>query len=138
MPRPKKNKQAGAAFKELLKEKGFSNSKLAKAIGMGAGHIGSYEWWQSKSKEWIESLFSVINYRNLGYALNYPIFGVWDEERRLIKQFSEQQEELLKQYHEANRLLVDCLNNASDTVRSHIEDTLLLPIAEIEKRRLGD
>ncbi|BBD65049.1 hypothetical protein NIES4072_12870 [Nostoc commune NIES-4072] len=45
---------------------------------------------------------------------------------------------LLKQYRDGNRLLVDCLNNAtsnvSPEVRSHIEDTLLLPIAEIEKR----
>jgi hypothetical protein len=35
VPRAKKNKQAGAAFKELLEQKGFSNYKLAKAIGMG-------------------------------------------------------------------------------------------------------
>jgi len=40
VPRAKKNKQAGAAFKELLEQKGFSNYKLAKAIGMGTGHIG--------------------------------------------------------------------------------------------------
>lgn len=48
-------------------------------------------------------------------------------------QFSNQQKDLLKQYYEANKLLVDCLKNASEKVRSHIEDTLLLPIAEIEK-----
>jgi predicted NACHT family NTPase len=56
-------------------------------------------------------------------------------------QFSEQQIELLMQYYYANVLLVDCLNSdcsVSCEVRSHIEDTLLLPIAEIEKRRLGD
>ncbi|MDZ7953885.1 NACHT C-terminal helical domain 2-containing protein [Nostoc sp. DedQUE09] len=53
---------------------------------------------------------------------------------KVFKPFSEQQEELLRQYHEACLLLVDCLNSASEKMRSHIEDTLLLPIAEIEKR----
>jgi hypothetical protein len=53
-------------------------------------------------------------------------------------EFSDEQKKLLKQYYDVNLLLVYCLDNASDIVRSHIEDTLLLPIAEIEKRRLGD
>jgi hypothetical protein len=53
-------------------------------------------------------------------------------------QFINTQKELLKQYYKANELLVDCLNNVPQKVRSHIEDTLLLPIAEIEKRKLGD
>jgi hypothetical protein len=38
---------------------------------------------------------------------------------------------------DANQLLVDCLNSdcyVSREVRQEIEDTLLLPIAEIEKR----
>ena len=53
-------------------------------------------------------------------------------------QFSEEQKELLMQYYDANKLLVDCLNSycvVSDKVRQEIEDTLLLPIAEIEKRQ---
>lgn len=52
--------------------------------------------------------------------------------------FSTQQQKLLEQYYEANKLLVDCLNSASNVtpeVRSHIEETLLLPMAEIEKHR---
>jgi hypothetical protein len=52
-------------------------------------------------------------------------------------QFSKEQKELLKQYHEANLLLVDCLKsscNITPATRSHIEETLLLPIVEIEKR----
>jgi hypothetical protein len=53
-------------------------------------------------------------------------------------EFSDEQKKLLKQYYDVNLLLVYCLDNASDIVRSHIEDTLLLPIAEIEKRKLGD
>jgi hypothetical protein len=42
----------------------------------------------------------------------------------------------LQQYYNANKLLVDCLNSdcyVSREVRQEIEDTLLLPIAEIEK-----
>ena len=48
-------------------------------------------------------------------------------------QFSNNQKELVKQYYKANELLVDCLNNVPQKVRSHIEDTLLLPIAEIRE-----
>lgn len=53
-------------------------------------------------------------------------------------QFSDEQKTLLKQYYNANLLLVDCLNSdcyVSREVRQEIEDTLLLPIAEIEKRK---
>jgi hypothetical protein len=54
------------------------------------------------------------------------------------RQFSKQQKELLQQYYDANKLLVDCLNSGcvvSDRVREEIEETLLLPIAEIQNRR---
>jgi len=39
VPRPKKNKPAGAAFKKLLEEKGFSQYKLAKETGLDKGLI---------------------------------------------------------------------------------------------------
>jgi hypothetical protein len=73
-------------------------------------------------------MITAINHRHLGYAWNI----------QTLKLFNEQQHESLRQYHEACLLLADCLNTVSEEVRSHIEDTLLLPIAEIEKRRLGD
>lgn len=74
---------------------------------------------------------------------------VWGEqlqnlslEHRMIGknwQFSEEQKELLMQYYDANKLLVDCLNSrcvvVSDEVRKEIEETLILLIAEIEKRK---
>jgi hypothetical protein len=66
----------------------------------------------------------MIKYRNIGYN--------W--------QFNNQQQEALAQYNSANQLLVDCLNSdcyVSREVRQEIEDTLLLPIAEIEKRKHG-
>lgn len=83
------------------------------------------KWWQQNGKVWLGYMLQVVKYRNLDYALH----GI-----KVFKPFSKQQEELLRQYHEACLLLVDCLNSVSDEVRSHIEDTLLLPIAEIEKR----
>ncbi len=51
---------------------------------------------------------------------------------------TDKQWEVLKQYYDANKLIVDCLNSdciVSDEVREEIEETLLLPINEIKKRR---
>jgi predicted NACHT family NTPase len=85
-------------------------------------NIFSQKWWQPK-KSWIKQLRVVmIQHRNIGHD--------W--------QFSEQQKKLLKEYYEANLLLVDCLNstcNVTFSVRQEIEETLLLPIAEIKKKR---
>lgn len=76
-------------------------------------------WWQSNSEAWIEELRVVmISYRHLGYD--------W--------QFSNQQKDTLKQYYDANVLLVDCLNSncyITSKVRQEIEETLLLPIIEL-------
>jgi len=78
-------------------------------------------WWQAKGKSWGEQLKkALIKHRNIGYN--------W--------QFSEQQKELLQQYYDANKLLVDCLNSASfvtPVVRQEIEETLLLASTDIEK-----
>ncbi|MEO1146230.1 MAG: NACHT domain-containing NTPase [Cyanobacteria bacterium J06638_22] len=81
------------------------------------------QWWHENEKAWVSQLQSVmIEYRNIGHD--------W--------QFSDAQKERLKHYYEANKLLVDCLNSdcyVSRGVREEIEDTLLLPIAEIERRK---
>ncbi|MEH1815753.1 MAG: NACHT domain-containing NTPase [Nostoc sp.] len=83
----------------------------------------SVKWWQTKSQAWTEELRAVmIQYRNIGRN--------W--------QFSQHRKELLKQYYDTNTLLVECLNSdcyVSREVRQQIEDTLLLPIAEIKKRQ---
>ena len=80
------------------------------------------QWGQAKGKAWTKQLRKVmIQHRNIGHD--------W--------QFSKEQKQLLNQYYEANKLLLDCLKSASNVtpeVRANIEDTLLLPIAEIEKR----
>jgi predicted NACHT family NTPase len=82
------------------------------------------EWWKAKGHDWTQELRNVmIKYRNIGHN--------W--------QFSEQQNSLLRKYYDANILLVHCLNsgcNVSPAVRQEIEDTLLLPIAHIQK--IGD
>lgn len=55
-------------------------------------------------------------------------------------QFTEEQKELLQQYYDANKLLVDCLDSdcyVSRQVRQEIEDTLLSPMSEIEKQQQG-
>ncbi|MFN6471456.1 MAG: NACHT C-terminal helical domain 2-containing protein [Nostoc sp. SerVER01] len=81
------------------------------------------QWWQANGQSWYEQLrLVIVQYHN--------IFHNW--------QFSKHQQEVLDQYYEANLLLVDCLNSdcyVSRQVRQQIEDTLLLPIAEIKQRQ---
>ncbi|WP_306422185.1 NACHT domain-containing NTPase, partial [Nostoc sp. CHAB 5715] len=77
------------------------------------------QWWQENGQAWSEKLRSaMIEHRNIGHN--------W--------QFSDSQNELLKQYYDANKLLVECLNSdcyVSREVRQEIEDTLLLPMRKI-------
>ena len=79
------------------------------------------QWWQANGQVWTRELRQIIiSYRNIGHD--------W--------QFSEQQKSLLRKYYDANKLLVYCLNSASNVspaVRQEIEETLLLPIANIKK-----
>ncbi|RCJ38379.1 hypothetical protein A6770_13615 [Nostoc minutum NIES-26] len=80
-------------------------------------------WWKANGQAWTKQLRSImIEHRNIGHD--------W--------QFSQEQKEQLQQYYDANKLLVDCMNSecyVSPEVRKEIEETLLLPIAEIEKRQ---
>jgi predicted NACHT family NTPase len=82
------------------------------------------QWWQNNGQAWAEKLRSVmIEHRNIGHN--------W--------QFNYQQQQALEQYNNANQLLIDCLNSdcyVSRKARQEIEDTLLLPTSEIEKRKL--
>jgi predicted NACHT family NTPase len=79
------------------------------------------QWWETQGQSWERKLRdAMIKYRNIGH--NWP--------------FSPDQIVLLEQYLEANLLLVNCLNSkcsVTRSIREEIEDTLLLPIAEIEK-----
>ena len=83
------------------------------------------KWWQGNGQAWTDELRALL-------ILNRNIGHDW--------QFSTKQQELLQQYYDGNKFLVKCLNSdcyVSREVRQEIEDTLLLPIAEIEKRKHG-
>ncbi|WP_242062950.1 NACHT C-terminal helical domain 2-containing protein [Nostoc sp. FACHB-145] len=79
-------------------------------------------WWQAHSSAWIEQLkMTIANYRNINQH--------W--------QFSQQQQQVLQRYYDANQLLLDCLNSNCDVtaaIRQEIEATLLLPQKELEDR----
>jgi predicted NACHT family NTPase len=78
-------------------------------------------WWSYNVQPLVEELrCAIIKYRNLGHD--------WE--------FNDSQKQLLHQYYEANKLLIDCLNsggNVSPEVREEIEETLLLPKDEVKK-----
>lgn len=79
-------------------------------------------WLTANGQAWTENL------RTTSLVGSWNISQGW--------QFSKEQDKALKQYHYANNLLVACLNsscNVSPELHQEIEDTLLLPIAEIEK-----
>ncbi|MBD1920858.1 NACHT domain-containing NTPase [Microcoleus sp. FACHB-831] len=84
---------------------------------------GFNKWWKDNGDIWGKKLnVLMINYRDIAY--NWP--------------FSYEQEKNLAEYYEATLLLMECLDSdcyASVELRYQIEDTLLLPIAEIEKRK---
>lgn len=79
--------------------------------------------WRANGKSWVEKLkLLLISYRNIGHE--------WH--------FTDEQKEIFKQYYDAHKILISCLNSdcyVSREVRQQIEDTLLLPIAEIKQRQ---
>ena len=78
------------------------------------------QWWQLNGQAWSLQLRDLmIQYRNIGHE--------WH--------FSEALQQLLEQYGNANKLLVDCLNSncqLTPTVRQEIEKTLLLPMGQMK------
>ena len=80
------------------------------------------EWWQKEYQAWIEQL----------RAVRIPDFNVGQDGK-----LSQHLKNALKRYYEFNKYLIDRLNiscQVTSEVRAQIEDTLLLPIAEIENR----
>ena len=79
------------------------------------------QWWRGQGEGWTARLCTVmIEHRNIGHD--------W--------RFTDAQKEKLRQYYDANKLLADCLNSdcyVNKPTRQYIEDTLLLPMSEIEK-----
>ncbi|MBD2057666.1 NACHT domain-containing protein [Oculatella sp. FACHB-28] len=85
--------------------------------------IKFWRWWQTNGEQWVEQLRQVmIEYRNLGHD--------W--------QFTEVQRQQLQRYYDANKFLVDLMKiegAVSGSVRAEIEDTLLLPWNELQRRQ---
>jgi len=81
---------------------------------------GSLQW---NKAQWIAQLRQVmVEHRNIGHD--------W--------QFTKAQKQQLQRYHDANKFLVDLMKIegvVSDTVRAEIEDTLLLPWDELQRRQ---
>ncbi|MGF1676862.1 MAG: NACHT domain-containing protein [Rivularia sp. (in: cyanobacteria)] len=81
------------------------------------------KWWRLHGREWNKNYRNVlINYRNIHHVRKFSLF----------------QKNKISSYCYANQLLMDCLNIATivnQNTREQIEATLLLPIAEIEKRK---
>jgi len=81
------------------------------------------QWWNDNHDVWSEQLRSImIKHCNIGHD--------W--------KFSDKQKQLLKQYLSANQLLLTCINAdslVSSEVKLAIRKSLLLPIADIEKRK---
>jgi adenosyl cobinamide kinase/adenosyl cobinamide phosphate guanylyltransferase len=81
------------------------------------------KWWGLNSRYYLDKIQSRIN----------------NEQKNLTKNwnFCENNKQLLQQYYYESNLLIDCLNNSnvSNIIRKEIEDNLLLPNAEIEKRK---
>ncbi|MCC3416001.1 MULTISPECIES: NACHT domain-containing protein [unclassified Microcoleus] len=76
-------------------------------------------WWKKNGDEWIRQLKSVMN-----------ISDLWE--------FNKEQKDFLQSYYYCNTVLIKCLIESvvvSNDVKKEIEDILLLPIAEIEKRK---
>ncbi|XZN88997.1 MAG: NACHT domain-containing protein [Microcoleus sp.] len=80
-------------------------------------------WWVLESRSWVQKVKNLmVIYRNIG--------NNW--------QLNEVQKQVLQKYEYDNKLLADCLNSnctLNNETRELIEETLLLPIAEIEKRK---
>jgi predicted NACHT family NTPase len=91
-----------------------------------SGHEALYKWWRNTVEIWSEDLrYLMIKHRNIGHD--------W--------QFSRAQARKLQQYYYSNKLLIDCLNSdcyVTKATRQYIEDTLLLPLSEIEKYPVPD
>ena len=80
------------------------------------------DWWISNGENWTNTFEYLIN--------KHYHFKTW--------QFKREQMDTLQHYYYANEILITCLNSkieVSSEIKKIIEETLFLPIAEIEKRK---
>ncbi|MCT7979320.1 NACHT domain-containing protein [Laspinema olomoucense] len=86
----------------------------------GGYFLSSWQSWSNERE--INSMLEIIQFISLSEYILCP-----------------EEAQLWKWYCNANQLVLDCLNSdcyVSRDVREEIEETLLLPIAEIEKRKI--
>jgi hypothetical protein len=80
---------------------------------LGKGRDYSLQWWKTYGQVWAEKFRSMlVEYRQIGQGCQLTALEL----------------EVLKQYYQANQLLVDCLNSEcrySSAMRTDIEATLL-------------
>lgn len=81
------------------------------------------EWWDKNQPAFIKKFRDIITlHSDIGYDWHFTDF----------------EEEKIQRYWDMNTLLINCLNGnyeLSNKVRRKIEDTLFLPIDEIEKQK---
>ena len=76
------------------------------------------KWWRENGSSWREQLRQIIlKHRDIGREWN----------------FSSGDRDLFRIYCDANRLLVQCLKTAHKLLRQQIEETLLLPAADLKR-----
>jgi len=91
----------------------------------------------------LSRLVELLKHRGKHYRVLEGLHNLAIEERNIGHGwgFSDIQKPLIEQYYTANDILIYCLQsqcNVSTNTRDEIEETLLLPIAEIEKRKGGN
>ncbi|QLE58005.1 NACHT domain-containing NTPase [Nostoc sp. TCL26-01] len=92
--------------------------KLQKKLPSTESNLTKFRhWWCEQGKDWQQKLrTTLIQYRNIGHD--------W--------QFSHEQIQLLQQYFQDNKLLINALKySANDVLKQKIEDGLFLAIAKI-------
>jgi hypothetical protein len=91
-------------------------------LKVSRGNREFQQWWQANGTQWIEQLRqAMIEHRNIGHN--------W--------QFDDAQTQQLQRYYNANKFLVDLMKikgAVSGKVRAEIEDMLLLPWDELQRR----
>jgi len=82
-----------------------------------------HQWWQVNGVQWGEQLRQMmVEHRNMGHD--------W--------KFTTEQKQQLERYYDANKFLVDLMKiegAVSENVRAEVEDTLLLPWDELQRRQ---
>lgn len=91
----------------------------------------------------LSRIVDLLKRRGKHYRVLEGLHNLAIEERNIGHRwgFRDTQEHLVFQYYTANDILIYCLQsqcNVSTNTRDEIEETLLLPIAEIEKRKGGN